>query len=161
MRGQDRYGCSNHVMNGSCSNGRGIRRTILEERVLAGLKDRLMAPEKAADAVRAWADEINRLNRERSVAGEADRKELAEIEKKMATMISAIEDGGYVKGMIDRLREMEAGRKNSMNAWQRFPPRPRTFIRTLPTSINARWRVSLPPCAIPKNAMPRQPPSGD
>ena len=107
MRGQDRYGCSNHVMNGSCSNGRGIRRTILEERVLAGLKDRLMAPEKAADAVRAWADEINRLNRERSVAGEANRKELAEIEKKMATMISAIEDGGYVKGMIDRLREME------------------------------------------------------
>ena len=26
----------------------------------------------------------------------------------MATMISVIEDGGYVKGMIDRLREMEA-----------------------------------------------------
>ena len=54
MRGQDRYGCSNHVMNGSCSNGRGIRRAILEERVLAGLKDRLMAPELAAEAVRAW-----------------------------------------------------------------------------------------------------------
>ena len=27
MRGQDRYGCSNHVMNGACcANGRGIRR---------------------------------------------------------------------------------------------------------------------------------------
>ena len=35
MRGQDRYGCSNHIMNGSCANGRGIRRAVLEERVLA------------------------------------------------------------------------------------------------------------------------------
>ena len=54
-----------------------------------------MAPEKAAAAVRAWAEETNRLNRERNAAGEADRNELADIEKKMATMISAIEDGGY------------------------------------------------------------------
>ena len=53
MRGQDRYGCSNHVMTGSCANGRGIARTVLEERVLAGLRDRLMAPEEAAEAIRA------------------------------------------------------------------------------------------------------------
>ena len=32
LRGQDRYGCSNHVMNGSCDNGRGIARNVLEER---------------------------------------------------------------------------------------------------------------------------------
>ena len=51
MRGQDRYGCSNHVMNGSCSNGRGIRRTELEERFLVGLKDHLMAHEAADAAV--------------------------------------------------------------------------------------------------------------
>ena len=108
MRGQDRYGCSNHVMNGSCSNSRGIRRAELEERVLTGLKDRLMAPDVAAKAVRAWAEETNRLNRERYASSEADRNELAGIEKKMATMITVIEDGGYVKGMIDRLREMEA-----------------------------------------------------
>ena len=77
MRGQDRYGCSNHVMNGSCANGRGIARTILEDRVLAGLKDRLIAPEAAAEAMRAYAEETNRLNRERRASGEDDRKELA------------------------------------------------------------------------------------
>ncbi len=82
MRGQDRYGCSNHVMNDSCSNGRGIRRTELEERVLVGLKDHLMAPEAADAAVRAWAEETNRLNRERGASSEAERKELADIEKK-------------------------------------------------------------------------------
>ena len=63
--------------------------------VQSAFGDRLMAPEKAAAAVRAWAEETNRLNRECNAAGEADRNELADIEKKMATMISAIEDGGY------------------------------------------------------------------
>ena len=53
MRGQDRYGCSSHIMTGTCSNGRGIRRSVIEERVLSGLKDQLMAPEAAAEAMRA------------------------------------------------------------------------------------------------------------
>lgn len=38
LRGQDRYACSNHVMNGSCANSRTIAREALEERVLAGLR---------------------------------------------------------------------------------------------------------------------------
>ena len=108
MRGQDRYGCSNHVMTGSCSNGRGIRRSVIEERVLSGLKDRLMEPEAAAEAMRAYAEETNRINRERRASGASDRKELADVEKKIASMIAVIEDGGYVRGMVDRLRELEA-----------------------------------------------------
>jgi hypothetical protein len=34
-----------------------------EARVLAGLRDRLMTPEAAAEAMRAYAAETNRLNR--------------------------------------------------------------------------------------------------
>ena len=108
MRGQDRYGCSNHVMNGSCANGRGIARSVLEGRALAGLKDRLMAPEAAAEAMRAYAEETNRLNRERRANGESDRKELAGIEKKIADIVAAIEDGGYTRALMNRLRELEA-----------------------------------------------------
>ena len=76
--------------------------------MLAGLKHRLMAPETAAEAMRAYAEETNRLNRERRASGAGDRKELAAVEKKIATMIAAIEDGGYMRGMSDRLRELEA-----------------------------------------------------
>ncbi len=114
MRGQDRYGCSNHVMTGTCSNGRGIRRSVIEERVLAGLRNKLMASEAAAEAMRAWAEETNRINRERRASGASDRKELADIGKKIATMIAAIEDGGYVRGMVDRMRELEA-RQDELN----------------------------------------------
>ena len=44
MRGQDRYGCLNYVMNGTCSDGRGIDRAVIEERTLAGLKVTVGAP---------------------------------------------------------------------------------------------------------------------
>ena len=108
IRGQDRYGCSKHAMNGTCSNGRGIGRTIIEERVLAGLRDRLIEQRVVAEAMRTWAEETNRLNRERRASVDTDRKELAAVEKKITKMIDIIEDGGYVKGMIDRLRELEA-----------------------------------------------------
>ena len=50
MRGQDRYGCSNHVMTGSCSNGRGIRRTVIEEGgYVRGMSDRLRELEARQD----------------------------------------------------------------------------------------------------------------
>src|ERR1700722_2667798 len=42
-RGQDLYACSARVTNGSCANTRPIPRSDLEQRVLAGLKDRMMA----------------------------------------------------------------------------------------------------------------------
>ena len=114
MRGQDRYGCSNHVMNGSCSNSRGIRRTELEERVLIGLRDHLMAPDIADEAVRAWAEETNRLNRERSASSEAERKELADVEKKIDGIVDAIQDGAYSAVLKERLHGLEA-RKQELN----------------------------------------------
>ena len=107
-RGQDRYGCSNHVMSGSCANSRSIRRVEIEERVMAGLRDKLMEPEAAAEAMKAYAEETNRLNRERRASGATDRKELADIEKKIAAIVAVIEDGGYARGMMDRMRELEA-----------------------------------------------------
>jgi site-specific DNA recombinase len=52
-RGQDRYACTNHVLSNGCDNVRTIHRKALEARVLAGLRGRLMAPEAAAEAMRA------------------------------------------------------------------------------------------------------------
>ena len=106
-RGQNRYGCSNHVMSSSCTNSRSVRRVEIEERVMAGLRDRLMEPEAAVEAMKAYVEETNRLNRERRASGAADRKELADMQKKIASMIDAIEEGGYVRGMSDQLRELE------------------------------------------------------
>ena len=120
-------------MNGSCDNGREIRRAVLEERVLAGLKENLMAPEAAAEAMRAWAEETSRLKRERRASGGADRQELASVKKKMAAMIGVIEDGEYVRVVVDRLRELEARQDELEAGWPR-PPSP------FPTSTRM-WRT--------------------
>jgi site-specific DNA recombinase len=107
LRGQDRYTCSAHVTNGSCTNSRSIARTDLEERVLAGLKDRMMAPEMAAAAMRAYAEETNRLNRERSTNSDGWRMELAKTEKAITGIIAAIEEGLYQPSMKSRMEELE------------------------------------------------------
>ena len=76
--------------------------------MLAGLRDKLMAPEAAAEAMKAYVEETNRLNRSRRASGATDRAELAAIEKKIKAMVAVIEDGGYARGMMDRMRELEA-----------------------------------------------------
>src|SRR3546814_13421739 len=73
---KNRYGCSNHYRRGACINGHTIRREEIEARVLEGLKHKHVAPEAAADAIRAFQEETNRLNRERLPAAQAARTAL-------------------------------------------------------------------------------------
>ena len=108
LRGANRYVCSAHITNGSCDNSRTIARDALETRTLAGLQDKLMAPTAAAEAMRAYAEEINRLNGERRASGEGYRAELAKIGRTLKQMLNVIEEGGYTRGMTERMREMEA-----------------------------------------------------
>ena len=67
-----------------------------------------MAPEMAAEAMRAYAEETNRLNRERRASGEGHRSELAKIQRTLKQMLGAIEEGGHTRGMTERMRELEA-----------------------------------------------------
>jgi hypothetical protein len=107
LRGQDRYACSNHIMNGSCANSRTVAREALEARMLDGLRERLLAPEIAAEALRAYVEETNRLNRERRSSADADRRELEKITRSTKEIMTLIEDGGGSRAMVARLRELE------------------------------------------------------
>lgn len=108
LRGADRFTCSNHVSKGTCDNSRTIRREELEARVLAGLKNRMMAPEIVEEAMRAYAQETNRLNRERRSNGDAWRAELAKVEKQITQIVEAIADGMYHQSMKEKMTELEA-----------------------------------------------------
>jgi hypothetical protein len=102
-----RYGCRNHLRKGLCSNGNTIRRDVLEARVLAGLRHRLVSAEAVAEAVRAYAKEMNRLNRDRRSQTEADRRALEKIDRAVAGIMAAIEDGLYQPLMKARMNELE------------------------------------------------------
>lgn len=104
---QDRYGCLNHHRRGTCDNSRTIRRPVIEQRALAGLTEKLVSADAVAEAVRAYHDELNRQNRERRAQTSADRPALAKVERAIASMIAAIEDGMYQPTMKARMTELE------------------------------------------------------
>ncbi len=102
-----RYACLNHHRRGTCDNNRTITRDKIEARVLSGLKERLVSSEAVAEAVRAYAEEINRLNSDRRAQTNADQKALARIDKAVAGIMAAIEDGMYQPSMKARMDELE------------------------------------------------------
>jgi len=114
-RGQDRFACSNHVFANGCDNARTLDRKALETRVLAGLRDRMMTPEIAAEAMRAYAEETNRLNRERRLSVDTTRRELADTENAIREIVRVIEQGGYHRALSGRLTELEV-KQDTLNA---------------------------------------------
>jgi len=106
-RGHDRYACTNHALGNACDNGRTVPREALETRVLTGLRDQMMTPAMAEAAIRAYAEETNRLNRERRATAETTRRELADTAKAIAEIVRVIEQGGWHRALSDRLTELE------------------------------------------------------
>jgi site-specific DNA recombinase len=77
----DCYACTNHVLGNGRDNAGTVDRKALESRVLTRLRERMMTPENAAEAMRAYTQEANRLNRQRRGSMESTRHELAEAAK--------------------------------------------------------------------------------
>lgn len=107
-RGNNRFGCVGHVMGRGCANNRTIVRDVLEARVIAGLKDRLVSPEVIAEAMRAFIEESNRLNQHRRATRDADAQRLEKARRAIDGIVAAIEDGGYSRPLMERLRTLEA-----------------------------------------------------
>ena len=60
-----------------------------------------------AEAVRAYAEALNQQNRERRAQTELDTKALEKVERGIAGMMAAIEDGMYQPAMKARMDELE------------------------------------------------------
>ncbi|MBO1329601.1 recombinase family protein, partial [Acetobacter suratthaniensis] len=106
LRQKDRFACSNRIARRGCTTTVTVGREELEERVLTGLKERLLAPEAAAEAMRAYVEETNRLNHERRASISAWKTELGKIEKGVKGIFDAIENGLYDEGIKQRLTEL-------------------------------------------------------
>ena len=111
LRGQGRFACSNNTNTKSCPNNQSIHRDALEARVLNGLRDRLMRPDKAADAIRAYVEETNRLNHDRRASEAADKAELGKIRISIDEILDAVQEGRKSDELFDRLEGLEARQK--------------------------------------------------
>jgi DNA invertase Pin-like site-specific DNA recombinase len=106
--GKDRYGCATRRAKGTCSNDKTITRQRIEARVLGGLRDKLMAPELVAEFVRAFQEEINAAAEAAASRAEQLKREAEAIERKIASIVTAIEDGMYTPALKDRMKALEA-----------------------------------------------------
>jgi site-specific DNA recombinase len=130
---RDRFGCLNHSRRGSCANNRTVHRVRIEERVLSGLKDKLVSADSVAEAVRAYHEEMNRLNHERRAKSEADHRSLGKIERSIAGIMVAIEDGMYQPAMKARMGDLE---REKAGIIQRLENAPRDLPDVHPNVAN-------------------------
>ncbi|WP_434622047.1 recombinase [Azospirillum sp. B2RO_4] len=105
---KDRYGCAAHRSKGTCSNDRTISRFDVERRVLTGLKERLLAPELVREFVDSFRAGVEAATADRDANRRTRERELAAVERKIAGILKAIEDGLYHESMKERLTILEA-----------------------------------------------------
>jgi seryl-tRNA synthetase len=61
-----------------------------------------------AEAMRSYVEEANRLNHERRATEAADIQRLEKARKSIDSLVAAIEDGGYSRPLMERLKALEA-----------------------------------------------------
>jgi site-specific DNA recombinase len=107
ITGKDRYGCATRRAKGTCGNDKTITRQRIESRVLGGLKEKLMAPELVAEFIRTFQEEMNAATKTAAVHGEELKREAEAVERKMAGIMAAIEDGMYTPVLKERMKALE------------------------------------------------------
>ena len=105
--GGDYLACSKARRQGTCSNKRGIRRHLLEDLVLTGLKDNLMKPEMVEEFVRAYHNEINKKAADQGAARGRVVAELGKVTKKLDALIDAVASGYRSDSLQQKLDSLE------------------------------------------------------
>lgn len=116
LQGQ-KYACANHRERATCDNAKIIRALAVEDRVLAGLRERLLAPDALAEVIRRYhaAGETARQ------AAVRDRlpmeKELAEIGRRIDRAADSYERGVFeVDELAARVAPLKARRAELQTA---------------------------------------------
>ena len=103
------FGCAAARDRGTCDNRLNIRIEVLEHTILGSLKERLMAPELFKEFCAEFHRELNRQRSEKNAEFEAQRTELAHIERRTRRLVELItEDDAPVKALKAELRTLEA-----------------------------------------------------
>ncbi len=110
VRAKDRYGCSNHRSNATCTNDVTIDRRAIEERVLTALKDRLLTPDLVALFITKFHEAIAVNERDAAQQHAQLKDQLAAADQKFESIMRAIESGAWNTALGKRLDEIDQRR---------------------------------------------------
>ena len=111
-RGYVKYGCHSHKHNGVCDNNWTIRRDRLEEQLLGATEEKALRPSIIDYLVLRCEEELNRrlseMERKRSESNlDRLRGQRQELLERATRLTQAIETGGELRSLTERLREIE------------------------------------------------------
>ena len=118
------YGCSNARNRGTCDNMLTIRRDVLEESILVGLKSNLMHPDLVKEFIAEYHRELNRLARQRDNGRQQLVKEHARVEREIREIIEAIKSGIRSASMADELQALDTRKADLRQQLATDPPAP-------------------------------------
>ncbi len=95
--------------------------------MLSGLKDKLMAPELVRTLIEEFQAEANRLHAEQQAEITAKRSRLQAVERKIAGILAAIEDGNYNRSLTERLGDLEGEQETLQRELAQIPDQPPTL----------------------------------
>ncbi len=119
--GKQYYGCSSHRNKGTCDNKLTIKREILEERVLSGLKQHLLHPDLIKDYHDAYLEEYKRLSRANKDDRTKAEKQLAKVHMNIENLLEAIANGMFHPSMKERLALLESQKSELEKELQAIP----------------------------------------
>ena len=96
---------------------------MVEDRVLTGLRDSLLHPDLITTFVEEYRRAFNVEAAGADAAREKARRDLAKIDKKIGSIMAAIEDGMYQPSMKERMAELEND-KRKLDAFLSQSPEP-------------------------------------
>jgi DNA invertase Pin-like site-specific DNA recombinase len=88
------FGCSSVIDGNACTNRRLIRKDEYEQRVLAELRDQMLAPDVVEAYLEEYREEHTRRAREAVKERARLERRVAEAERKLANLVAAIAEGG-------------------------------------------------------------------
>jgi site-specific DNA recombinase len=110
MISDSRYGCAAARNSGTCTNRKTIKRSDVEARVLAGLKEQLLHPDLIAEFIAEFHRESQSEHRA-SLASRIDAEQrLSKVNQQIDAIVSAIAEGMYHASMKVKMDALEAER---------------------------------------------------
>ena len=107
------FGCAAARNRGTCDNRLNIRLDVLENTILTGLRDQLMAPDLFKVFCEEFHRELNRLRSGDNAARSARHHELERVERRISRIIALItEDDAPVRALKQELVTLEARQLN-------------------------------------------------
>ncbi len=134
MMNERYYGCATHKDRGStiCPNNKRVSRAVAEQKLLAGVKQKLLSPEN----IKLFRKELARAMSEDGESDRADtkRKRLVQVEHEIANIVLAIKGGAYSQALQIELARLET-ESERLNETAKVPRGAAQVLDLLPEAI--------------------------